>query len=370
VAEQTATGVISNQDWFLEAVSDDAPALIIPGDRDEPEVEAGEKATPVRADDSAAGLVEAPLPDGDDHQVDQRPHDLDEPQAPGQGEAQAGADVNAGARRTALWLGSGVVVVAVVIVLAFMVVGGGSAPAPSEQHRATTPAVVAAPSTTNLPVPAQDQAVPFTAWTDSCPNGPGSPLALTDTSTDSAWVCSRGPQESFVDGQVLHVVFTCDATRPQSTCSYMLNAVSVTPGWVAKTPGGKDEWLQHRVVTKLQFNFFNGNQLVADPFPVETNSVHGPVSATLPTKVLASRVDVLILHTARPPAAPLPTTATPAAEGGDQPPGGLFDSAPGSVPADAPSTTAGDDPASGPGSDPVDATFAMSQLQFLGHSPN
>jgi hypothetical protein len=30
----------------------------------------------------------------------------------------------------------------------------------------------------------------------------------------------------------------------------------------------------------------------------------------------------------------------------------------------------GSDPASGPGSDPVDATFAMSQLQFLGHSPN
>jgi hypothetical protein len=238
------------------------------------------------------------------------------------------------------------------------------------QHRATTPAVVAVPTTTNLPVPAQDQAVPFTAWTDSCPNGPGSPLALTDTSTDSAWVCARGPQESFVDGQVLHVVFTCDATRPQSTCSDMLNAVSVTPGWVAKTPGGKDEWLQHRVVTKLQFNFFNGNQLVADPFPVETNSVHGPVSATLPTKVLASRVDVLILHTARPPAAPLPTTTPPAPAGGDQPPGGLFDSLPTTGTDNAAATPAPGDLASGPGSDPVDATFAMSQLQFLGHSPN
>jgi hypothetical protein len=369
VAEQAATGLISNEDWFLEAVSDDGPALLIPGDRDEPEVGAAETPTPEPGDDVAAGLVEAPLPDDAD-QVDQRPHDLDEPQPPGQGEAQATADVNAGARRTALWLGSGVAVVAVVIVLAFMVLGGGPAPAPPVQHHATTHAVVAAPSTTNLPVPAQDQAVPFTAWTDSCPNGPGSPLALTDTSTDSAWVCSRGPQESFVDGQVLHVVFTCDATRPQSTCSYMLNAVSVTPGWVAKTAGGKDEWLQHRVVTKLQFNFFNGNQLVADPFPVETNSVHGPVSATLPTKVLASRVVVLILHTARPPAAPLPTTATPAPDSGDQLPGGLVDSALATGGDNTASTPAPVDVASGPGSDPVDATFAVSQLQFLGHSPN
>lgn len=126
----------------------------------------------------------------------------------------------------------------------------------------------------------------------------------------------------------------------------------------------------------LQFNFFNGNQLAADPFFLPTNSVHGPVTATLPTKVLASRVDVLILHTDRPPAAPLPTTTspTPGADPGLQPPDGLLDSVLGpGTPAeqqgpslDGPAA----DPAGNATRDPVDATFAMSQLQFFGHAPN
>jgi hypothetical protein len=112
-------------------------------------------------------------------------------------------------------------------------------------------------------------------------------------------VCGRGPQERLIDGQVLHAQFTCDPSRPESACSYMLNAVLVTPGWVAKAHGGKGEWLQHRVVTRLEFNFFNGSQLAADPFFVDTHSIHGPVPATLSGKILASRVDVIILHTGR-----------------------------------------------------------------------
>ena len=151
----------------------------------------------------------------------------------------------------------------------------------------------------------------------------------------------------------------------------MLNAVSVTPGWVAKTPGGKEEWLQHRVVTRLQFNFFNGNQLVADPFLVDTHSIHGPVPATLPAKILASRVDVIILHTERPPAAPLPTTTGPGRGPdvmGPAPPGGLADSVLGPS-ATEPATPPPADPAGATDSDPVDATFAMSRMQFFGHSP-
>jgi hypothetical protein len=124
------------------------------------------------------------------------------------------------------------------------------------------------------------------------------------------------------------------------------------------------------VVTRLQFNFFNGNQLVADPFFVDTHSIHGPVPATLPEKILASRVDVIILHTERPPAAPLPTTTSPG-RGPDvtglAPPDGLVDSVLGPATAQ-PAPPAPADPAATT-SDPVDATFAMSQLQFFGHSP-
>jgi hypothetical protein len=262
----------------------------------------------------------------------------------------------------------------VLIVLVFLVFGGGPTPTPPPIHKsAAAPAVVAVSTTPNPPAPPQDQAVPYSPQTDSCPGGPTSPLSLTDPSSDTAWVCSRGPQESRLDGQVLHVKFVCDRSRPDSTCSYMLNSVSITPGWVAKTVDGKDEWLQHRVVTRLQFNFYNGDQLAADPFIMDTNSVHGPVPATLPGKILVSRVDVIILHTERPPAAPAPG-ANPGAVPGDSatPPPGLVDSVLGSGDPAAPATTAPDPygTTSADSSDPVDATFAVSQLQFFGHAPN
>lgn len=153
----------------------------------------------------------------------------------------------------------------------------------------------------------------------------------------------------------------------------MLNSVSVTPGWVAKTPGGRDEWLQHRVVTRLQFNFFNGSQLVADPFFVDTGSVHGPVTTALPGKVLASHVDVIILHTERPPAAPLPASTGPGRAPDVTeltPPSGLVDSVLGPATAAPGAPPPADPGSSSTASDPVDATFAISQLQFFGHSPS
>ena len=247
-------------------------------------------------------------------------------------------DVDADAKRVGLWLCAGAVSVAVLMIVAFVVFGGGPdrAPVPTPRAIVVAPVVSAAP-TTGAPPALVDPVVPFTAATASCGPGSTSPQALSDTSTDSAWVCARGTQESLVDGQVLHVSFTCGQARP--ACSYMVSSVSVTPGWLAKTVGGKDQWLAHRVVTRLQFNFFSGAALAADPFFVDTNSVHGPVTATLPGRVLASHVDVLVLHTDRPPAAP-----------------------------DSPSPTeTSDDPSTL--ADPADATFAMSQLEFFGHAP-
>jgi hypothetical protein len=262
-------------------------------------------------------------------------------------------DADAGAKRVGRWLCAGAVLAATLMIAAFAVFGGGPDPEPVPLHRGTAvaAAVSAAPTTPVLSAPVVDTAVPFTAATAGCGPGSTSPQALTDTSTDSAWVCARGTQESLLDGQVLHVSLTCDRSRPESTCSYMLTSVSVTPGWVAKTVGGKDQWLAHRVVTRLQFNFFNGNQLAADPFFVDTNSVHGPVTATLATRVLASRADVLVLHTDRPPASPVQAA-----------PIGPADTA-------LPSPTETSDDMSTL-ADPVDSTFAMSQLQFLGHTPN
>ena len=169
-------------------------------------------------------------------------------------------------------------------------------------------------------------------------------------------MCVRGSQGATVDGQVLRIDFAR---------SYVFTAVSVTPGWVAKTPGGKDEWLQHRVVTRLQYMFNDTDHTIVTQ---DTANTHGPVTTALPRKVMASAVTVVILQTSRPPASPLPTADPDAVRlpgFGDSMLGA--DGAP--LTADATSTTdprASDDQ----DDDPVDATFAMSELKFLGHEPN
>jgi hypothetical protein len=354
------------QDWLAEHLTDEGPSIVGAGPQTDvgaaADDDAGETLHQLHVD-VAAGTD---IPDSQLLSVT----DLDEPTDTTATPA-APSDVNAGAKRTLVWLGSGVALTAAAIVLAFLVFGGGPAPAPApapHHSPVAAPAVVAVPTPSEQPAPPQDQAVPFDPSTISCLGGPTSPLALTDITNDSAWVCSRGPQESRIDGQILHVKFLCDRSRPESACSYIFNSLSVTPGCVPKTPGGKDEWLEHRVPKILQFNFYNGDQLAADPFFLDTKSVHGQVPATLSGKILASRVDVMILHTERPTPGPAtgargagPDGVLPPSSGlldsveasGDLPPPVLFDTAPGQL-----------------ANDPVDATFCMSQLQFFGHSPN
>jgi hypothetical protein len=259
-------------------------------------------------------------------------------------------DVNAGAKKTAIVAGGALLCAVAVIVAALVTFGDTATPPPRPAPPITASAVPTLPPSA---APAdQDQAVPYTA-SANCPAGSTSAQALTDTSSDSAWVCVRGPADAAVDGQVLHV----DLGR-----SYILAAVSVTPGWVAKTPGGKDEWLQHRVVTRLQYVFNDTDRTI---FTQDTGNTHGPVTTPLPRKVLASRVTVVILQTARPPASPLSSATEPVLPG-------FIDSAlgPGGAPLPPDATASPDPNPMGQSADPVDATFAMAALTFLGHEPN
>ena len=266
---------------------------------------------------------------------------------------ESAPDANAGAKKTAIALGVGLVV-ALAAIVAALVTFSDSSPAPPLRSAPAT-----APTAPPAPVPAAgstnaDQAVPFTAWAN-CPAGSTSAQALTDTGSDSAWVCARGAHGAAVDGQVLHVDFG-------GSC--VLTAVSVTPGWVAKTRGGKDEWLQHRVVTRLQYIFNDTDRTIVTQ---DTGNTHGPVVLPL-KKILASRVTVIVRQTSRPPTGPPPAAGPTAA-----PSGGFLDSVLGAggapLPPDATVTT--DPPPLGEqGSDPVDATFAMGALKFLGHQPN
>jgi hypothetical protein len=267
------------------------------------------------------------------------------------------ADTNAGAKKTAMMLGAALVAAVVVIVGVMVAFRRPDPAAPPNPLPPSPTARASATSTAAQPPTDTDEAVPFTA-SANCPAGSTSAQALTDTASDSAWVCVRGAPGGQVDGQVLHV----DLGR-----SYLLAAVSVTPGWVAKTPGGKDEWLAHRVVTRLQYVFNDDDRTTLTQ---DTANTHGPVTTPLPHRVLASRVTVIVLQTSRPPTSPLrgvdPTAAT-------QP--GFIDSVLGNVNgpvgADASQTSApASDPTGQDRGDPVDATFAVAAMKFLGHRPN
>ncbi|MDT5347848.1 MAG: hypothetical protein QOH91_1135 [Mycobacterium sp.] len=259
-------------------------------------------------------------------------------------------DVNAGAKKTAIVLG-GALLCAVAVIVAALVTFSDAAPTPTRAMSSAVASAAPLPTPTALAVD-QDQAVPYTA-SANCPAGSTSAQALTDTATDSAWLCVRGSEGATVDGQVLRV----DLGR-----GYVLAAVSVTPGWVAKTPGGKDEWLQHRVVSRVQYVFNDTDRTI---FTQDTGNTHGPVTTPLPHKVLASRVTVVILQTARPPASPLPSATEPAAPGfGDSVLG------PDGAPLLPDATASADPDPLGQSADPVDATFAMAALTFLGHEPN
>jgi hypothetical protein len=288
--------------------------------------------------------------------ADPEPVDLDGPPDPEPVDTADLGDANAGSKKTALVLGAGLVVAIVAIVGAFVTFSPDTPAAPDTPTPTAAAVASGAPTSAPPPPPDQDQAVAFTA-SANCPAGSTSAQALTDTASDSAWVCVRGAPGAQVDGQVLHI----DLGR-----SYVLSAVSITPGWVAKTPGGKEEWLAHRVVTRLQYVFNDDERTI---FTQDTGNTHGPVTTPLPKKVLASRVTVIILQTSRPPASPAPTAdaAAPA-----QP--GFLDSVLGQgngpIPADATQTIQPDpDPMGQDLSDPVDSTFAVSALKLLGHQP-
>jgi hypothetical protein len=305
-------------------------------------------AAPAAENASGAGDAEFTETGSDDDEQPERV-DLDGPEAPSP-QPDEHVDVNAGAKKTALVFGAGLAVAVVGIVSALVTFNDNPPAPPSRAEPVAAVAAVPVPTTPAAP-PDQDQAIPFTA-SANCPAGSTSAQALNDATTDSAWVCVRGAQGAAVDGQVLHV----DLGR-----AYLLTAVSVTPGWVAKTPGGKDEWLQHRVVTRLQYAFNDDDRTI---FTQDTGNAHGPVTTPLPKKVLASRATVIVLQTSRPPASPLPTTDPIT---GGQP--GYADSLLGANGGLATATTQ-PDLAGTPSSDPVDATFAISALKIFGHQPD
>jgi hypothetical protein len=252
-------------------------------------------------------------------------------------------------RKVVVWFG-GLAAVGIVISLlgAMLLYGGGKPAGQPGNDSVTQPAAV---STTAAPTPVAaeaagvDRPLPFTA-SANCPAGSTSAQTLAGADPTNAFVCVR----DLVDGQVIQL----DLSK-----TYVITAISITPGWVGKDSSGASQWAQHRVVTRVQYAFNDTDHTIVVQ---DTGNVHG--EAVQPVKhVLASKITVLILQTSRPPA----ETTSPAPTREFGPPGGGLFSDPSTAPTSLPSPT----PILGPGSqtttDPVDSTFAISRLKIIGH---
>ncbi|MGY4646222.1 hypothetical protein [Mycobacterium sp. URHB0021] len=380
--------------WYAEGTGDGSAAW---SDTGAPDVEAphmGQEVEapvfgtqPIRTDDPDAGYDpdagfdrksgdgdEAGMDYGDDYAVDLDGgrHD-DGPALPVDPDGGVDDEPNRDAEMGAppprfskpLVIGFAGAVAVVTIGVAAAMVGMQSSPAvaTSPTEPSATVAVAPPPAPAALPVndPTQDVPIPFQA-SSPCPQA-GSASAQDVASDDPtrAWVCMRDS-----DGQVL----TMDLGKPMK-----VTAISITPGWVGTDASGADQWMAHRVVTRVQWILING----ADRTVVtqDTKNAHGPVVQPMPSNgpdqgVLASQIQMIVLQTSRPPAdSPAPTaglTTDPS------PGGGLLDGVLGApVAGPEPSTAPSQDPTFGTtdtsNSDPVDNTVAVSSIKILGHPP-
>lgn len=251
------------------------------------------------------------------------------------------------------WGFAGVVAAAltVVLVAAAALHSRDAAPAQSgggiDEPRAVQAAAPAPAPSPVPPAPGVDRPLPYTADArGSC--APGSTPAQTMSGEDprNAFVCVRGG----ADGQTI----TLDLGR-----THVITAIALTPGWVGLDASGVSQWSQHRVVTLVQYVFDDPDRTLITQ---DTRNVHG--EAVQPVRrVLASRVQLLIRQTSRPPVEPRHPAAPP--ESGGLLPGVFGDEAP------VPSTRFPDDAfgraTDDPNGDPVDATFAIGALKIIGH---
>jgi hypothetical protein len=189
-----------------------------------------------------------------------------------------------------------------------------------------------------------DRPLTFTA-SANCPAGSTSAQTLDGTDPTNAFVCVR----NLVDGQVVRL----DLSK-----AYVINAISITPGWVGEDSSGLSQWGQHRVITRVQyaFNDTDHTMIVQD-----TGNVHG--EAVQPVKhVLASQITMVVLQTSRPPTE-ITTPPGPGPQGG----GPFGNPSPSTAPTAPPASPLIAGLGGQTTTDPVDATFAISALKIIGH---
>ena len=326
---------------------DDPDAQIAMIEPDEPEYRTAGDDLPIGMLDPNTGAAVGDTPPADPPATTTNPEKPDAP--PRFNKALAAGFVGA----------VGVVVVGVTGALIAMRSGPTVAPVNQSASAPTAVSVVTAAPSKPGKADNPDNPIPFTA-SAHCPIGSTAAQSVAGTDPTRAWVCIRDG----VNGQVLNI----DLGR-----SMCVTALDITPGWVGTDASGVDQWLQHRVVSLVQW-ILTDNNGAPTIVQQDTHNVHGPATQPMPHGcVLASHITMIVLETSRAPAdAPAPTSTAPGdpAAPGDA---GILGSVLGTntPPPAAGNTAGGTDPLTGqPGSDdPADNSFAISAITVYGHNP-
>lgn len=262
----------------------------------------------------------------------------------------ADSSQNTPPRRFTPWVLAAFGAVAVIGTVITLVVTMANSPSPEAAAPATAPVPprvveVAPPS----PPPNVDGPLPFTASSD-CPPGSTSAQSVGDPHSTTPWVCVES-----VPGQVLEI----DLGR-----TFVITAVSIVPGAVNKTdtsPDQPDPWLQHRVVTRVQWQFNDTDRTVKNQ---NTGNVRGEAVEAIRPGVLASKITVIIQETSRPPViAPTDSPAAPDPGAGPSIIGDILGGTQNSVaPVPVPVLPGARNPR-----DPADGSFAVSSIKIIGH---
>ncbi|WP_078293404.1 hypothetical protein [Mycobacterium sp. D16R24] len=277
--------------------------------------------------------------------------EIDKP-AGAQNDSDDDSTVNGRTKQTLAVLGGVGAFVAVVIVVMVSVLSKDSTPvaAAPEPQRKVNVAGSASPTASATESASTDRSMPFEASAD-CGEGSTSARNVEDPTGDTALVC-YGPGLGL--GQPIDLKFSDDITAV---------AIKLATGWLAKRPGGKEEWSQHRIITKIRWWFMN--DVKGRYVDMDTKNVKG--IATVPVENIRTRwIRGIVVQTSRPPTEQVPESSAPTGGGMF---GGLFgsdgsSSAGGSGTADTPNAS------SEPGTrDAIDQSFATSRIEVIGHVP-
>jgi hypothetical protein len=329
--------VTDDQDWLRRIGVTTAEPDADPQSSDEPD--AASDADDLRA--SHCSDCEPDEPDETNHAGGDAV-DLDSPSDDPPADSRAASSLPRFTPWVAVTFGAAAVLATVVTVGAGVLTSRDPRPPQPPPHTSTAARPLEPVPPTATTRATTDAPIPFTASAD-CPPGSTAAQSLADPQARTPWICARS-----VDGQVL----TIDLGR-----AYVITAVSIVPGAVNKAGSDDqgDPWLQHRVVSRVQWQFNDTDKTIKTQ---NTGNVHGEAVLPVPD-VLASAITVIIQETSRPPMVAPTTSEEPGRQDSILAP---ILGAPPSPDRQSPQLPGQPQPR-----DPSDGTFAVSSIKIIGH---